>query len=244
LQELIRIVGLDFDNTTVDNEGTHKLITCRILMALEKDPSIADEIHRAWDEEMDILHFQMMREIGFALEREKFTRSMVNAFHRFKIEISRIEAEKLWETIVIPTKRNETKIFDDVLPFLSKVHNQYKLCMLSNGDMNYLNARLSHANLRSFFSWVFTPSVNFPYSKPDRAFFIECSKRMKCSADTILYIGDSLEFDVIPAIDCGMKAIFINRKLRREELYINGKLVNQVPSLIHAAELIYQNNRG
>ena len=54
-------------------------------------------------------------------------------------------------------------------------------------------------------------SAGWGLSKPDPAFFQKIAEELKLEPAEILYIGDRLDNDVLPAIGVGMHAAFIRR---------------------------------
>jgi FMN phosphatase YigB (HAD superfamily) len=64
------------------------------------------------------------------------------------------------------------------------------------------------------FSWVFG-SEDTRMRKPDMEFFQHVLDSTGCSADEIVYVGDSLRLDIEPAVRIGMSAYLIDR----EDLY-------------------------
>lgn len=66
--------------------------------------------------------------------------------------------------------------------------------------------------LRHYFDFVLT-SYDLKASKPHRALFEEAQRRAKVSAPSTCYhIGDSVDTDVIGAVDAGWTAMRINEK--------------------------------
>lgn len=56
-------------------------------------------------------------------------------------------------------------------------------------------------------------SEEWGVEKPSPAFFQRIARELDLPAETIAYVGDRLDNDVLPALTCGMTAIFLARGL-------------------------------
>ena len=102
--------------------------------------------------------------------------------------------------------RNNVELFDDVMPALQTLRQQYKLCSLTNGnaDLNQIGmADLFHHNLSA-------EAVGA--AKPSAKMFHEACRLTNVHPSEAVHIGDDPDHDVMAARDAGMKSIWINRK--------------------------------
>lgn len=86
---------------------------------------------------------------------------------------------------------------------------KYKLYVASNGILSMQLSRLKLAGLLPYFSDLFV-SDDIGYSKPNVNFFSECLKRCNLHSDEILFVGDSLEADMLGANNSVLDACWYN----------------------------------
>lgn len=115
-----------------------------------------------------------------------------------------------------------------LLSFLS--HRHVRLALLSNAsDHRFILRILEHFNLSHFFYPIVT-SAEVGYPKPDpRAFQPILSSWADLKPETIVMVGDHLEFDVQGAQQLGLKAIWIQREATSSPSWIKPNL--RVPDL-------------
>lgn len=86
---------------------------------------------------------------------------------------------------------------------------KYKLYVTSNGILSMQLSRLKLAGLLPYFSDLFV-SDDIGYSKPNVHFFNECLKRCNLHSNEILFVGDSLEADMLGANYSDIDACWYN----------------------------------
>jgi len=94
----------------------------------------------------------------------------------------------------------------DIIRYLS---SKYKLYVASNGMLTMQQSRLKQANLFPYFSDLFV-SDDIGYEKPDIHFFEECLQRSGLKNKDVLFIGDSLEADILGAHTSGIDTCWYN----------------------------------
>lgn len=106
-----------------------------------------------------------------------------------------------------------------VIGTLSK---KYKIYAASNGILEMQINRLKHANLLDYFTDLFV-SDDIGYDKPSNNFFKECLKRSKLEPEEILFIGDSLQADIVGAKNNNIDTCWynINEYEKPKDLKVN-----------------------
>lgn len=100
----------------------------------------------------------------------------------------------------------DIELFDDVLPALEVLREKYVMGLLSNG-----NSHPERCGLKDMFKFVVF-SQDYGVEKPDPAIFQIVFKEARCSAKELLHIGDSIEDDVVGAINAKVNYLWLNRK--------------------------------
>jgi len=101
--------------------------------------------------------------------------------------------------------RQQVNLFDDVLPVLSALKNDFTLVALTNG-----NAHIQHTGLTEYFDFQLSAS-DVKALKPDPAMFIEAMKRAEVAPEQALHVGDHLCHDIQGAKNAGIDVAWIRR---------------------------------
>lgn len=102
-------------------------------------------------------------------------------------------------------ERQRVDLFDDALPALQALSARYPLASLSNG-----NADLVQVGVDRFFTAALS-ARSLGLAKPHRRAFEATAEALACAPDQVLHIGDDPRLDVVPALACGMQAVWLNR---------------------------------
>ncbi|MDD5960624.1 MAG: TIGR02253 family HAD-type hydrolase [Methanobrevibacter wolinii] len=92
----------------------------------------------------------------------------------------------------------------------------YKLGAITNGLTIKQWEKLIRLNLHPFFDIVLT-SEEVGYEKPHPEIFKEALRRMHCSADKSVMVGNKYETDIVGALNAGMAGILVNSELTFEQ---------------------------
>lgn len=91
--------------------------------------------------------------------------------------------------------------------------------LLTNGPVRAQRQKLKALHINELFSGIYI-SDETGYSKPDSSAFENVLMNEKISIDGTVYVGDSVKFDIEPALALGFKTIFLNNK-NENDLYNN-----------------------
>ncbi|MFQ6043166.1 MAG: HAD family hydrolase, partial [Candidatus Poribacteria bacterium] len=97
----------------------------------------------------------------------------------------------------------DMELFDDVLPTLNELRAKYTLGILSNG-----NSYPERCGLESTFQFVIF-SQDYGVEKPNPRLFQIAVEKARCSKQQLLHVGDSLQNDVMGAINAGIKSVWL-----------------------------------
>ena len=159
-------------------------------------------------------------EYWYKEKNEFYTRpdsNKVNQYEQQKIILENVLAN--WKIIVDSTQLTNTlfdiyettwRAYPDVLECLFKL-NEYKLCVISNGDSKFQRLKLTKTGLDRYFSEVLV-SGDIKIKKPDSKIFQTMSDNINIRLDKCVYIGDRLDFDAIGSSDAGMLGVWLTRK--------------------------------
>ncbi|MBI3930448.1 MAG: HAD family hydrolase [Chloroflexi bacterium] len=124
----------------------------------------------------------------------------------------------------------DIELYDDVLTTLETLKARYALGLLSNG-----NTYPERCGLEEMFQFVVF-SQNYGVEKPDSKLFQIAREKAGCSEHEFLHVGDSLQNDVMGAINAGIKCVWLNRE--RVENTSGIKMEYEIHSLSELKELL------
>lgn len=101
--------------------------------------------------------------------------------------------------------RNDVILYEDVLPVLDRLHGQYLLGVLSNG-----NASVSRVGIDHWFDFALS-AEQVGAAKPHQSMFQEACRVVDVAPDQVAHVGDHPEHDVLGALQAGMRAVWVNR---------------------------------
>lgn len=102
-------------------------------------------------------------------------------------------------------------VFNDVFPTLERLKANYRLGLVSNAHRIYAEPEMKMLRLDGWWD-VVVMSSDHGISKPEPKLFHIALNMLNIPASDAIYIGDSLEHDVIGARSAGMKVIHIDRE--------------------------------
>lgn len=102
-------------------------------------------------------------------------------------------------------ERHRVTLFDDALPALAFLASRFPLVSVSNG-----NADLQRIGIASYFKASLSAQA-FGVGKPDARIFHAAALAAGVAPGEVLHVGDDAALDVVPALACGMQAVWVNR---------------------------------
>jgi len=118
-----------------------------------------------------------------------------------------IPSEEILNEIFTACSYLEWKAFDD-LSILNELPTEKAVLSNFNSNLDNILERLVGKNI---FSEIII-SENENYRKPSLEFYELALKKLNVKPEEVLYIGDSLKLDVIPAKKLGIKTLLIDRQ--------------------------------
>jgi len=105
--------------------------------------------------------------------------------------------------------------YDDVIVNLKELKEDFKIFIASNSDTKPLMENIGKE--KYLFNDIFTSEKLRAY-KPSKLFFEKMLKKIKINKDELLFIGDSIEDDIIGANSVGLKTVLIDRKNNQQNI--------------------------
>jgi putative hydrolase of the HAD superfamily len=102
-----------------------------------------------------------------------------------------------------------SNLFEGAISLLDGLKSKYQLHVITNGFEIVQHHKIKNSGLSSYFKNVFT-AEKVGYKKPHPIIFEHALDHIQTNAHNSLMIGDSLEADVLGAMNIGMQAIHFN----------------------------------
>jgi len=127
-----------------------------------------------------------------------------------------------------PLRARTFETFPDAVPCLERLAGECRIAVVTNGIVDNQRRKLAGGGLSSFPERVFVSS-QFGAGKPSPAFFGHVLHTLSVPAPACVFVGDSLQNDVIGAGNCGIATIWVNRDGRADPRGANAR--HEVDSL-------------
>jgi len=140
----------------------------------------------------------------FCKEKKIFINDLNSLFKIFNINAN---ADKNIKPMLNSLYKRD--FYDDVIINLKRLKKDFKIYIASNSDTKPLMKNIGKE--KYLFNGIYTSEKIKAY-KPSKIFFEKMLKKINHKREEILFIGDSIEDDIIGANNVGLKTVLINRK--------------------------------
>ena len=192
----IKTVGLDADDTLWHNEKTFREAEQYFVQLLG---GCADKkiIERT-------LFSTIARNLGlYGYGFKSFTLSMIETASHVYNEA--IPSPKIREIISLGQSLMDkpVNLIDGVVEGLETLHKNYRLLLISKGDLVEQQRKLEKSGLKSYFDAIEI------VSHKDKTVYEELLKRNRVDENEFVMAGNSLKSDILPALEAGAYAVYI-----------------------------------
>jgi 2-haloacid dehalogenase len=134
---------------------------------------------------------------------------------------------------IMLTTLHARSLFPDVLPCVNSLKGRFEIVIASNTDSRPFleNLRSSHLVIDKWFT-----SESLRAYKPHRAFYERMLSRIGKKPHEIVFVGDSLDADVLMPSAFGMHGIWLNRKEGKTRY--NEQQISEITTLAELSGLI------
>ena len=157
---------------------------------------------RLWRKLQREIDLEQVIRLGFAPQR--FPTSSVEAFRMLSPRHDAEAEERIYHLSAAVFQR-KAELIPHVQEVLSALHANYRLGLLTRGDHDVQHQRIHQSGLADYFR-----AKAIVEQKTAAAFRAMCDLLSVPSSVTVS-VGNSLEWDIIPAIECGLQAVWIER---------------------------------
>lgn len=199
---MIEFLLLDLDDTILDFHKAERIALSKTIRDFGVEPSeaVLSRYHH-----INKWHWEQL-ELGVMTRDQVLVGRFAQLFEELGMEVDAAACMKQYE--------HNLSIGHYFLPgaeeAVKKLHDRYRLFLVSNGTATVQHSRLTSAGLYPCFEQVFI-SQEIGYNKPDKAYFDRCFERIPGFApEKTLMVGDSLTSDIKGGINAGLKTVWVN----------------------------------
>ncbi len=192
----IKTLGLDADDTLWHNEKTFR----------EAEQYFVQLLGSCADKEIieNTLFSTIACNLGlYGYGFKSFTLSMIETASQFYNEA--IPSSKMREIISLGQflMDKPVNLIDGVVEGLEALHKNYRLLLISKGDLVEQRRKIEKSGLKSYFDAIEI------VSHKDKNVYEELLKRNRVDGNEFVMVGNSLKSDILPALEAGAYAVYI-----------------------------------
>lgn len=199
---MMEFLLLDLDDTILDFHKAERIALSKTFrdFGLEPTNEVLDLYH-----EINKWHWEQL-ELGLMTRDQVLVNRFGALFEKVGMTVDPAACSKSYESNLgighyfLPGAEEAVK----------RLHDKYRLFLVSNGTATVQHSRLTSAGLYPYFEQVFI-SQEIGYNKPDKAYFDRCFARIPgFDRKKALMVGDSLTSDIRGGINAGLKTVWVN----------------------------------
>lgn len=199
---MIEFLLLDLDDTILDFHKAERIALSKTIRQFGVEPT--EEVLNRYHQ-INKWHWEQL-ELGIMTRAEVLVNRFGALFQELGIDVEPAACAKGYE--------HNLSIGHYFLPgaeeAVKRLHENYRLFLVSNGTAAVQHGRLTSAGLYPYFEQVFI-SQEIGFNKPDKAFFDRCCERIPGFApDRALMVGDSLTSDIKGGVNAGLTTVWVN----------------------------------
>ena len=198
----IEHVFFDLDHTLWDFEKNSELTFHKILS--ENNINLKTEDFLEVYVPLNLQYWRLYREEKVSKEELRYGR-LKKTFDALNYTISDNLINKLADDY-ITNLANFNHLFDGAIELLDYLKNKYTLHIITNGFDEIQSKKMVNSNIHHYFNQIIT-SESVGVKKPNPKVFNFALEAAKAQNENSIMIGDSLEADILGALNVGIKAI-------------------------------------
>ncbi len=218
-------IFFDLDHTLWDFDKNSELSYIHIFKSLKIELSVTDFLKVYTDINKQL--WKLFREDLIDKESLRYRR-LKESFAAVNYEISDSLINQIADDYIVQLSK-QSHLFPGTTAVLEYLQSKYKLHIITNGFAEVQDRKLKNTGLSRFFNVVMN-SETAGVKKPHPLIFEKSLALAGVKKENALMIGDSLEADVMGALNFGIKAICYN--------YHNDVIPNKIMTITHLEELV------
>jgi len=116
---------------------------------------------------------------------------------------------------VLEGLRTKYDLYDDAKEVIKKLHEEYKLIIISNGIKMFIEVGLGE--YQTYFTALYSSVSDFGMSSKSPYLYKEISKELDVEPNKVIHVGDDQENDYISSKKAGMRSYLLDREDRYDD---------------------------
>jgi HAD superfamily hydrolase (TIGR01549 family) len=189
------------------SDGTFKLPATVSWVCFDVGETLIDETSHwaGWADWLGVTHLSFFAAMGAVLAQRRDHRELFQLL-RPGFDLARARAER--QAAGRPESFGVADLYPDVRPVVGELRAAGLKIGIAGNQPGWAEAALAEIGLPADLVAV---STRWGVHKPDPAFFTRLAAETGAPAEQIVYVGDRLDNDVLPARAAGMWAVFLRR---------------------------------
>lgn len=193
---MLEIIAFDADDTLWENEQVYIATQAKLQTLLANYGHNGDVEHALYEQEKQNLPY-----FGYGIK--SFTFSMLET--ALRLTEGNIRAADIQHIIDLGKAMIDTptKLLPHVEETIAQLAGQYRLMLITKGDLLDQERKLDRSGLKGYFAWVEIVSEKTP------ATYQTILEKHSISPQHFVMVGNSLRSDILPVLEVGAHAIHI-----------------------------------
>lgn len=115
-----------------------------------------------------------------------------------------------WQKLIEDMK-DEIYLYDDAIPALEKLKEDYKLIIITNSNRKFLNIKIESEGLEGYFDKIYSVNSDLGYSVKEPQVYQEICDELGIHPTEMIYIGDDYIRDYMIPSSVGINAYYLDR---------------------------------
>jgi len=193
----IKVISFDLDGTLVEQEFNEMVWGVGIPQLFAEKRGIS------FDEAKKIVQAEYGKVGDGALEWYD-----INYWFRF------FQLDGNWKSL-LNRFSHTIKTYPEVPKVLQGLSSHYRVIMISNAAREFIDIEVEVAELRRYFSRIFSATSDFGQIKKTTQFYGHICQLLRISPREMVHVGDHWEFDYLAPNGLGIRALHIDRSWSR-----------------------------
>lgn len=115
---------------------------------------------------------------------------------------------------VLDDLKKNTKIYPDTKETIEYLSKKYKLIVLSNANINFINVKMTIDGLEKYFEKIYSVPFHFSYPRKNEKTYRQLLENLMISNKEIIQVGDTYRDDYLIPRQVGIESYLIDRNER------------------------------
>lgn len=208
----VKAIAFDLDDTLCGYWDAAKSGLAQTFRELSPTGFTPEQLQIAWAEEFHAF-CPNLRELGFYedyLESGKPTRDELMRRMLLRLGIDDGELATRLGDRYAENRRHALKLFPEIPELLNALHGKFPLALITNGPADIQREEIADLGIGHYFDLVLIEGEQ-KVGKPHPSVFQTAQDHFGVGAESMLFVGNSYNHDIAPAISAGWQTVWVRR---------------------------------